>query len=368
MNNSKLSTKESIYIILSVIIANSILSLPKNLISNMKSGIITNLIFVFLILLSLCLIIVKLFKKFPGMDILDISEFLGGTIFKKILGILFIAYFITSSSILLREFCEAIEVVYYPKTDIVFVIMLFIIAIAITSRLEFSSTIKTNLLIVPIVLVSIVFLFFSNMKNFNNSSLFPLLGNGFYETFILGIGNIYAFSGIVLLYFLPPLLKKPENFKKITIISLILFILYIILTVLILLFTFSFFVSEDEILPLYAAARYIEIGHFFVRLESLFLLIWIAAFACFMSIYTRFSMLCFKKITKIKDTKILAFPFSILIFSVSMIPDTYANVIDFEKNIFPYITILFSFIFCISLLIYANIKKYKERKIIDHEY
>lgn len=247
-------------------------------------------------------------------------------------------------------------------TNIFFVILLFIIAIAITSKLEFSATIKTNLIIVPIVLLSIVFLFGSNLKNFSYSRIFPVLGTGFINTFIIGIGNIYSFSGIAFLYFLPPLLKKPEQFKKISIITVILFSIYLILTVSILLFMFSYFISTDEILPLYVVARYIEIGTFFVRLESIFLLIWMMVFACYLSIVVRFSMLIFKKITNIKETKALAYPFAILMLSISLLPSTYASVKNYEANIYPYLIIGFDYIFCITLLIFANLKRRKERK------
>ena len=60
---------------------------------------IINIIYVSLLALLLVIFIVRLFKKFPGMDILDISEYLGGSLFKKLLGILFISYFLVSSSI-----------------------------------------------------------------------------------------------------------------------------------------------------------------------------------------------------------------------------------------------------------------------------
>ncbi len=115
-------------------------------------------------------------KIFHGLDILDISEYLGGKIFKKVLGTAFISYFIVSSSILLREFCEALEIVYYPMTNVFFVILLFIICVAITSKLEFTSTLKTNLIIIPIVLFSIIFLFASNLKSFSFDRVFPLFG------------------------------------------------------------------------------------------------------------------------------------------------------------------------------------------------
>lgn len=362
MNVSKIGTKEAIYLVLIITIAHSILSMPKYLIDSVKSSIILNLVFVFIVLLCLCLLIVKLFKNFPGMDILDVSEYLGGKHFKRILGTVFITYFILSISVLLREFCDALEIVYYPMTDIAFLVILFTIVIAITGRLEFSASIKANLIVVPLVLFSMVFLFFANIKNYSSTSIFPILGNGFYNTFILGLGNIYAFSGIFILYFLPPLIKKPEDFKKITVISVIIFAIYILLTVLIILFTFSFFVSENEILPLYAAARYIELGTFFVRLESIFLLIWIFAFACYLSIVVRFAMITFKKITNIKETKPLAYPFAILTFAIAMIPDTYAQSKQFENILYPYVSVAFLYVFCILLLVFASLKRRKDRK------
>ena len=276
---------------------------------------------------------------------------------------MFISYFIISSSILLREFCEAIKIVYYPMTNIFFVILLFIIAIAITDKLEFTATLKTNLIIVPIALLSMVFLFGSNLKNFSFNRVFPIMGTGFVNTFILGIGNIYAFSGIAFLYFLPPLLKKPENLKKVSIGACILFAIYLILTVSIILFMFSYFINTDEILPLYVVARYIEIGTFFVRLESILLLIWMIIFACYLSIVVRFCMLIFKKITNIKQIKVLSYPFAILVLSISLIPSTYASAKQYEATVYPYIILGLDYVFCILLLIFANLKRRKERKV-----
>ena len=293
---------------------------------------------------------------------MDISEYLGGKTFNKIVGLFFIAYFIISSSILLREFCEAIKILYYPMTNIFFVILFFIIAIAITNKLELSATLKTNFIIVPLVLISGVFLFIANIKNFNYATIYPILGEGFIDTFVLGIGNIYSFSSITALYFIPPLLKKAKDLKKISIVSVVVYITYLILTVCTLAFMFSYFMVEDSSLSLYAAARYIQIGTFFVRLESIFLLIWIILFACYLSIACKFSMLVFKKITNIKEFKVLAYPIAILVLAISLIPSTYASVKQYESNIYPCVSIAFNYIFCILVLIFANLKRRKERK------
>lgn len=65
MNDSKIGTKEAIAVIITIAIAHTILSMPKHLISNIKSSILLNLVFVTFILIGICFIIAKLFRSFP---------------------------------------------------------------------------------------------------------------------------------------------------------------------------------------------------------------------------------------------------------------------------------------------------------------
>ena len=306
---------------------------------------------------------VKLMKNFAGSDIIDISEYLGGKVFKNIVGIIFILYFLVSSSILLRNFCESLKIIYYPMTNIVFIIVLFIIAVCTANRLDFNASLKTNLLIVPLVLVSIVFLFFANMNKFVPQRIFPIFGDGLYNTFILGLGNLSAFGGITFLYFLPPYLKEPEKMKKIALISIGISAIYLILCVSTLLFMFSFFINTNEIIPLYNATRYIEFGSFFQRLESIFLLIWILAFACYLSVTSKFAMGIFKKLTNIETKKPLIDIFGILILGISLIPKNYAISDKFETEIYPFLVLGITFFLGISILLLANLLKKKQKNI-----
>ena len=65
MDDSKIGTKEAIFIILTISIAHTILSMPRNILSNTKSAVILNLLFVTVILIGICFLVVKLFKNFP---------------------------------------------------------------------------------------------------------------------------------------------------------------------------------------------------------------------------------------------------------------------------------------------------------------
>lgn len=366
MNNSKIGTFESIMLVLSVVIIHTVLSLPKVLIDTTKSATFINLIYVSVLAFILVYIICKLLKNFPNMDLIDISNFLGGKIFKNIIGTIFIIYFVLSSSIFLRNFCEHLRVIYYPSTNVIFLISFFIISVCVSNSLEFNSAIKANALITPFALISIILLFFANIRYFSGQRIFPILGDGFFNTFVYGLGNIYAFNGIVFLYFLPPLLKKPEKFKKVAYISIAISACYIILAVSIILFMFPFFLKINEIIPLYTAATFIEFGTFFQRLESIFLLIWIVAFSCYLSIVCRFSMHFFKKITNIKNTRGIALPFSILFLGVSLVPNSYSIGKFYEFNFYRYFMIAVVFIISIGILILASIKKRK--KVGDNKY
>ena len=57
----------------------------------------------------------------------------------------------------------------------------------------------------------------------------PILGNGLFDTFVTGLGNLGAFGGIVFLYFIPPYLKEPKKLKKVAMLSIVLSIIYLII-------------------------------------------------------------------------------------------------------------------------------------------
>ena len=345
MSKSKIGTVEAIMIILTIIVAHTILSLPKNILTSMKSASILNLIYVSIIVVALGYLIYRLLKNFPGLDIVDISELIGGKVFKNIIGTIFLVYFVISASMLLRNFSESLKVIYYPMTDIFFIVAFFVIPVCFANRLDFNATSKTNLIVVPVILVAIVVLFATNMKQFSLQKMFPIFGEGVVNTFFLGLSNISAFGGIVYLYFLPPLLKEPEKMKKITLISIGITALYLILSVATLLFIFSFFITTDEITPLYNATRYIELGDFFQRLESVFLIIWILAFACY-----------------VDNSKPLIDIFGLLILGLSLVPKNYAISQSFENTIYPHLVIAVAFFLGIGLLVIANLKRRKESR------
>ena len=194
-------------------------------------------------------------------------------------------------------------------------------------------------------------------------NIFPIFGDGLFNTFVTGLGNLGAFGGITLLYFLPPYLKEPQKMKKIYLSSIILGTIYFLLCVSIILFMFISLMYTNQIMPLYSAARYIEFGNFFQRLESVFLLIWILQMICYLTIIAKISLSIFKKITNIQDEKPLIFIFGLLIFAISLLPKNYAISKFIEDYIYQYMVIIISIFLGIALLVLAYLKKRKKKEL-----
>lgn len=355
MSKNKLGTVEAIFLVLSVLAPFVVTSLPRTILNEQKSSALLNIVYITIICLIICYLIYRFFKKFPGQDIIDVSNYLGGNVFKNIIGVIFILYFIISSSMLLRNFCEGLRAVDYPFTDIIYIALMFLIAISIANHLGFSSTIRTTTLVFPLLLISIVLLFVGNIENFSFERVFPILGDGFYNTFIFGLTNIGAFAGISYIYFLPPLLKNPDKFKEVSLLSSLFSGIFIFICVGTLLFMFAIFVNTNEIMPLFMASRYIEFGSFFQRFESLFLLIWTISFCCYLSISCKFSTYIFKKIFNLQSHLEISYIFVLLIFLITFLPKYYTITNLFETSIYRILTIAMIFL-GLAILILSNLK------------
>ena len=300
--------------------------------------------------------ICNLLKPFPGQDILDISEFLFGKYFKILVGILFVCYLLLTCSYLLRDFCEGLKIIYFTRTHIYYILAIFVITIGIVAKLGDKAVINANMLILPIALLGIIFILLANTKNLVPQKVFPILGYGVNKTFISGIGNLYSFGNIGILYFLPSYLKDVKKLKKISIISVVISSLYLILTLTCLLVMFPFTLKNNEIMPLYLASRYIEFGTFFQRVDSVFLFIWIWTMILHLSILLMFSIKVVQKISIIRNRNLIVYLSCIIIVAISIIPKNLVEINFFETNIYKYMVLFFILGAGIFILILANLK------------
>lgn len=183
----KIGKFEAIAIITMIMINEIILNLPNSIIVDIGTSSALNIIYISIIAILFCLLICKLFKNFSGKDILDISEIVGGKFLKILIGILYVLFFIFISGTLLRYLANSLKIIYFDETPLVFLLILFLIPVAVSAYLGIKAVSHVNLIITPILLLSMLILLLSSSKNFIFQRLFPVFGFGLEKTFITRI-------------------------------------------------------------------------------------------------------------------------------------------------------------------------------------
>ncbi len=360
MNATKIGSIEAIFFVLIVITNKIILNIPKTIISSCGTSAWINVIFISIFAILFTLLIVKLFKRFESYDIFDISKYLGGNFLKNLCAIGYLFIFILVSAIMLRDFSENLKLIYYSKSPLIFIMLFFIIGAVIGNKLGFKAIVKTNLLIMPIVIISILVILLASLKNMVPQRLLPILGNGINKTFISGFSNIFSYSGLTYLFLLMPYLKDSKKFKKISIISIIISSIYLFLSVICLLLASPYITVTNEPMSLYILTRSLEFGKFFQRTDALFILLFIMSCLSYLTISLLLILNIFKKMTNIEDSKAMCYCFATLILGLALIPNNIAQEQTIQYEIFKYFILYFVFGFSTIILIFANRKKKKD--------
>ena len=365
-SNNKIGFMEALSVLLIVVFAHLILLLPKIIIEEQSTGSIINIIYVTLLALFAIYILNLLYKKFKGMDILDVSNFLFGNKFKFIIGLIYIAHAIFIASLLLRNTAENLKTTYFQNTPTPYIAFFMLVGVAYINRFNLKTIIKCNLILLPLIAVSFIVLFVLSSDNFVFERVFPIMGYGTKNIFLTGSANIFCFGNIFFLLFLMPYLKDYNQFKKLSYTSVILSSFFIFITILGILLVFPINVASTSNIPLYMQTRTLTFGKLLQRLDALFILIWDLNILSYLSIIVGFTVSIFKKITNIQTSKTISYTFVAILLGATLI---YKNIIEtrlLDSNWYKNFTLIIVFGIGFFVLLLANIKKFRiERKYIN---
>ena len=357
MDNVKIGNKEAIALLVTITFNHIILNITKSIINLTSSSSLLNILYISIIVICYTCLICYFLKKFPTCDIIDISDYLGGNVLKWIIGIAYVVYFIFWAGILLNLFSSFLQIIYFPMTKLFYIILLFLISAITACNMKHNAVYRTIFIFFPFLVVSTLILFFADIPYYEVEKIYPIFGNGIFTTFVSGLCNMFAFQVLAYIYFMPPVLKKPEELKKISITAIVLSAIFLLLSVAIIIFMFSGFVETDELMPLYSATKYIEFGSFFRKPDSIYLLTWILAFMSYLGITMKFSNNILRKVTPIQNEILLNILIAIGIFIVSLIPKNYAFSAYLSNIVYKYSFFILVIGVSFAVLLFATAKK-----------
>ena len=358
-----LKTVESILFILTIMVNNIILNLPKQIIDQSGTGAVVNVLYIGAIAVIFTYLLSKLFKKFEGWNILDVSKFLGGNFLNVIIGILFIIIFLFSILYGIIQFSFLLKIIYFPTSPLFYIVLFFLAGIYFANKFGSKPIIKTTLIIVPISLISLIVLFTSVSEYFVFERLSPILGFDTNRVFLSGLSNIFAFNGLVLLYFIGPFLEKKTDFKKVSLTATIISWIFLILSVIALLVLFPFISYTKDLNSFYIISRLVEYGDFFQRTDAIFILVWIISLLLYFSICSLIILEIFKKIANTKDERGMNLFFLNILLGFSILFNNYQSLQSINDIFYKYVVSGLIFIVCPIILVLANIKSKVQNKM-----
>lgn len=359
MNNQKLNYLEASFLIIIVTITHLVLNMPDNLIESTGSSAILNCVYVTVLALIFFAILNKLLSPFDNKNILYVAEFVGGKILSRLLGFLYVFHFTFTAGILLRNFSEVLKIIYFPQAPTWTTLSAFIIVALIVNKFGSKNVVKANAILMVPILSTILVTALSLFGKFEVNRIFPVVGYGFFETFVKGSSNIYAFSGILYLLLIRPNLKRSEDFSKVGYISLVICGVYLISVVGALLLLFPYIPSGNQTLSVYLATRIVNYGKFMQRVDAVYMFVWIFVFLSYLSVIIMFIRQIGKSILSSRLSNYYTYIIGLFVFLVAIFPSNTVQLRFMETTLYKYASIGVIFISSVIILGLGYIKKRK---------
>jgi len=364
-NIEKIGKFEAMALFITIISTNLITNIPDILLSFSGPNSWLNLIYLTGIGVAFILIVCKLLKPFINFDILDISEFLGGKTFKYIMAILYITLFFFFSAFCARYFANFLKIVYFNNIPLSVLILLLLVPSVFASKLGLRAISGTNVVFFPLLVVSLIAFSWLASRYFSLQNLFPVFGYGIKETFFYQIPNIFAFNVLAYLYFLTPFLKSEKSFKTISVLAVILCGIYLIISVVTLIATFPFIFESNETMSLYLIARLINFGHFFQRVDAIFIFIWILIVLLFLSLNIFVISNIIKKTVKLKTHSGLVYSIGTITFAIAIAFKDIPTIKFLLKNYYRLYSFILVFVISFFVLFFAFLKSKKQKGVVN---
>lgn len=353
---------EAITLLINLICAKIFLYFPRMMVEDAGTAGWIMTIFISIIIIIYYSVLIKLYKKFEGKDILDISEIAGGRVLKVLMGLTVSGILFYSAILILREFSEDFKVIILPNSPLSYIMSFFIICVVIGSFLGFEAIVRYHAIIIPVIAIGFIIIMLITIPLMDLTNILPLLGNGPSDILRNGLLRTMVFGELLVLFLLPPFLGSYKNVRSAGYAAIVFSSVFFIIASLGYILTFPYPSNLEAFLPIYQLARLINLGRFFQRIEALFVFIWAMAAFVYLSAMFYLMVYTFSKAFGLKYIRPMIIPFAILVFSAAFIPESLVEVIKMESQSFKIVVWMVAFVFSYLVMLVAGFRKKVSRK------
>jgi len=359
MEKGKISSLQMAIMMYPAIVATAILGVPSITAKYAKADLWLSPILASFIGFVTVYITYKLHKLYPKQTVIQFSEHIIGRFAGKVLGFVFLFFYIQITGEIIRSYAEFIVNSFLVNTPISVIMasMVFLCALTVHGGLETMGRVAQIFIPVFIVpfLISIILL--SPDMEFKN--IFPILGDGMMPPIKGAIVPGGWFTEFFLISFLLPFLADQKKGMKYGMVSVFAVMMTLVAVNLIVLFVLGPAISTREY-PLMNVARYVSIAEFFEHLESAVMAVWIVGAFVKISVFYYATVLGTAQWLNLSDYRPIVWPLGVLMleFGLWSLPNTMETE-RFDVELFPLYGLLIQTIIPLFLLMIAIARKRK---------
>lgn len=221
------------------------------------------------------LVVTFLGLRHPGKTLIEYSEVILGKWLGKIVGLIFILFFIHITAIMIREVSTTVNGTLLPKTSFETITLIIFLTSVYTVKKGLEVMTRANVLNLVTIYVAMFTVLFLLFKDFHFEYFTPVLSRGFTPVIKDSIAPAGWFGEVVSLAFIMPHLNKPKEARFFSILALLWITLTLMVLVGVNIMIFGPKFSSLISFPSLRAVRYINVNEYIQRLDIVFIIPWI---------------------------------------------------------------------------------------------
>ncbi len=301
-------------------------------------------------------IVWKLHKLYPNQTPIQYFEKIIGKYAGKLMGLIFVLFYIQVSGIIIREYTDFLKTEVMPQTPgiVLAISLLFTAALAVRGGLE---VIARTAVICTTLYMSTLSVLLLLIKDIDLSYLLPFMENGFIPVLKGAFVHQSWFSEFFLLAFLLPFLKNQNGSLKAGIKTVFLVMVDLIIVNFFIL-TILGMTAANKFYPVYSIIKSISFLGFFQNFEIAVTASWVLGSFVKITVFLYAASIALAQLFRLNNYQIIVYPLSLVIlhFSYWDIP-RFATLTNFIYKVLPFYLVTFQTIIPLLLLIIALLRK-----------
>ena len=347
---------ETASVIINALIVKVLLGLPQLLCKEVGNAAWIVALISGVIFLLLVYIIMRLYRRFPGQNILEITEAMGGKRLKTVVAVLIILPLLFKGAITLRLAADTINLITPYKLPTLLTAILVGATMVITAYRGIEGTVRMHALFVPVIITALFIVLIASAKTMDITNIFPFWGLGRGKVLTRSVTAVTMYTDLLYIFLLFPYVKSEKIYSRAVCIGTISAIFLQLIIVLGYALTTIYPQSSELFMPVYQVSRIIKIANNSQSIEAVFYPVWIISSLLYLSLSLTFAVEISGGLIKSRYEKLFILPFALIMFIVGYLPPSVTAAMRLSSSLTPYLAVL-TMLIPFSILLYAALRK-----------